>query len=78
MNTSATTFRLHALESFDMNLALAYSASKPETSYEEDQFNFSTIDGSVMSYSAGTTAVSSGAGIFIGGYFVGVSDDFLC
>lgn len=36
---------------------------------------FATTDGSVMTYRAGTTAVRTGAGIFIGGYFVGPADD---
>ncbi|WP_242918511.1 hypothetical protein [Pontibacter liquoris] len=43
---------------------------------EEEMTDFSTIDGGVITYNAGTKAVSSGAGIFIGDYFVGVAEHF--
>lgn len=41
---------------------------------EEQELDFSTIDGGVIAYNAGTKAINNGAGIFIGDYFVGVSD----
>jgi len=44
---------------------------------EEEKAAFSTIDGSVITFNAGKNAVSNGAGIFIGDYFVGVTDQFL-
>ncbi|WP_347158606.1 hypothetical protein [Pontibacter chitinilyticus] len=55
---------------------MASSASK-KTLQEEELTAFSTIDGSVITYNAGTHAVSNGAGIFIGDYFVGVTEQFL-
>ena len=42
--------------------------------YEEHSFEFSTIDGDVVTYRDGATAVNSGAGILIGDYFVGITD----
>ena len=75
MNISATSFRPVALDSFGGNLAMASFISKPDAAFDEGQFNFTTIDGNMMPYNAGTNAVSSGAGIFIGDYFVGISDD---
>ncbi|MFD2245237.1 hypothetical protein [Pontibacter ruber] len=41
---------------------------------EEETLEFSTIDGDVITYNDGTLAVSSGSGIFIGDYFVGLTD----
>lgn len=50
---------------------------KKQALKEEEKAAFSTIDGSVITFNAGTNAVSNGAGIFIGDYFVGVADHFL-
>lgn len=44
---------------------------------EDEEFNFSTIDGNVVTYYDGASAVSNGAGIFIGDYFVGIVDNIL-
>ncbi len=43
---------------------------------EEETFDFSTTDGGMITYNAGTKAIDNGAGIFIGDYFVGVSDSY--
>ncbi len=51
--------------------------SRKQALKEEEKAAFSTIDGSVITFNAGTNAVSSGAGIFIGDYFVGGADNFL-
>lgn len=75
MNTSATTFRPNNLESIGRNLSLAAISSKQTADLEEDVLRFSTTDGSMMTYHAGTNAVRNGAGIFIGGYFVGVAEE---
>ncbi|WP_242928377.1 hypothetical protein [Pontibacter vulgaris] len=42
---------------------------------EEQGTDFSTIDGNVVTYNAGATAVNIGTGIFIGDYFVGESEN---
>jgi hypothetical protein len=44
----------------------------------DDLMEFATIDGGVIDYYACEEAVNMGAGIFIGGYFVGVSDFSQC
>ena len=54
-----------------------YTAPKPGAGAEEDMLRLTTTDGSVMSHHAGTKAVRSGAGIFLGGYFVGVAEESL-
>lgn len=43
-----------------------------------DALEYATIDGGVVDYQACEEAVNSGAGIFIGGYFVGVTDFSQC
>ncbi|MFD2512519.1 hypothetical protein ACFSRY_01460 [Pontibacter locisalis] len=43
---------------------------------KEEMFDFSTIDGGMVNHNAGSLAISSGSGIFIGDYFVGVSDSY--
>ena len=43
-----------------------------------DKQEFATIDGGVIDYQACEQAVSNGAGIFIGGYFVGVMEYTQC
>lgn len=43
-----------------------------------DALEFATIDGGVVDYQACEEAVSNGAGIFIGGYFVGVTEFSQC
>lgn len=44
----------------------------------EDLVEFATIDGGVVDYYTCEEAVSNGAGIFIGGYFVGVTEASQC
>jgi hypothetical protein len=56
-------------------LALLSPAKKTNVQ-EEEVFDFSTIDGGVITYNAGAKAISSGAGIFIGDYFVGVCESY--
>ncbi|MEJ8803401.1 hypothetical protein [Pontibacter sp. H249] len=52
------------------------SHAKRTSKQEEDTFDFSTIDGGMVTYNEGAKAISNGAGIFIGDYFVGVSDSY--
>lgn len=54
--------------------SLTYN-SKP-AAQEDECFSFSTIDGGVIAYNAGAKAIDNGAGIFIGEYFVGMSDSY--
>ncbi|GAA4444769.1 hypothetical protein GCM10023188_47160 [Pontibacter saemangeumensis] len=77
MNTSATLTRPYGLDSLRGMTGLTSFTAKPTAAPEEDALRFSTTDGSMMTYSAGTNAVSNGAGIFIGGYFVGLTDESL-
>ncbi|MBC5774942.1 hypothetical protein H8S95_12770 [Pontibacter sp. KCTC 32443] len=44
----------------------------------DDLMEYATIDGGVVDYYACEQAVSNGAGIFIGGYFVGVTEFSHC
>ncbi|GAB3199587.1 hypothetical protein ABID22_002383 [Pontibacter aydingkolensis] len=55
---------------------LPLSSPAKKTNMQEEVFDFSTIDGGVITYNAGTKAISNGAGIFIGDYFVGISDSY--
>jgi hypothetical protein len=54
------------------------SASINLTLHQDDLMEFATIDGGVVDYYACEEAVNTGAGIFIGGYFVGVTDYSQC
>lgn len=45
-------------------------------SIEEEPAGFATIDGSMVSHHSGANAISNGAGIFIGDYFVGFADNY--
>ncbi|WP_276497009.1 hypothetical protein [Pontibacter litorisediminis] len=42
----------------------------------EEPAGYATIDGNMVTYHAGSSAVSSGSGIFIGDYFVGLADNY--
>ncbi|MCX2740773.1 hypothetical protein [Pontibacter anaerobius] len=42
----------------------------------DEPVGYATIDGNVVTYHAGSSAVSNGAGIFIGDYFVGLADNY--
>jgi hypothetical protein len=75
MNTAATLSRSNGLDSLGRNTGLAPVTAKPTAAVEEDVLRFPTTDGGMMTYRAGTKAMSAGAGIFIGGYYVGVTDD---
>lgn len=77
MLPSATLSRLDSSNMIGRNFGLASVSSKSYVAVEEEMLRFPTTDGSVMTYHAGTNAVRSGAGIFIGGYFVGVTEDSL-
>lgn len=50
--------------------------SKKILTQEDETFDFSTTDGGMITYNAGTEAIDTGAGIFIGDYFVGLSDSY--
>lgn len=57
---------------------LSASAGLHVSRQPDDLMEFATIDGGVIDYYACEEAVNTGAGIFIGGYFVGVSDFSQC
>ncbi|RAU83390.1 hypothetical protein [Pontibacter arcticus] len=42
---------------------------------DQENISFSTTYGSVLNYTNGENAVSSGSGIFIGDYFVGLAEN---
>lgn len=44
----------------------------------DDLMEYATIDGGVVDYYSCEQAVNDGAGIFIGGYFVGVTEFSQC
>jgi hypothetical protein len=52
------------------------STSSKATQPNDEPAGFATIDGNMITYHAGSSAVSSGAGIFIGDYFVGLADNY--
>ena len=74
MNISANSAAAYASETFGSNVSVFSFPSKAGASSSEDLYGFSTIDGSMVTYNAGTHAISNGAGIFIGDYFVGLAD----
>ncbi len=51
-----------------------FSAQNVAKSHKEDSISYSTIDGEEVNFTEGALAINSGAGIFIGGYFVGKSE----
>ncbi|WP_162055997.1 hypothetical protein [Pontibacter pamirensis] len=75
MSVSAASFRPKVLKSLRRIFTLVSSSPKAEAGLQEEPFGFYTTDGSVVAYKTGANAVSAGAGIFVGGYFVGVADD---
>lgn len=75
MNTLAKTTLAHASESYGSNVSVFSFPVKAGSSLNEDIMGFSTTDGHVVTYNAGTNAISNGAGIFIGDYFVGFADN---
>ncbi|MBF9254884.1 hypothetical protein I2I11_16395 [Pontibacter sp. 172403-2] len=77
MNTVLLQMQQQLVDSGYKSKNLGSSLSKKATPTEEEKAAFSTIDGSVITFNAGKNAVSNGAGIFIGDYFVGVADHFL-
>lgn len=56
---------------------LATLFGKHDTFLDDEVLDYSTIDGGVIASNTGRNAVDSGAGIFIGDYFVGVIDSFI-
>ncbi|RIJ41404.1 hypothetical protein [Pontibacter oryzae] len=45
-------------------------------SFDDEPAGYATIDGNMVTHLAGSDAVSNGAGIFIGDYFVGIADTY--
>lgn len=43
---------------------------------DDEPTGYATIDGNMVTHLAGSDAVSNGAGIFIGDYFVGIADTY--
>lgn len=74
MSNAAASFRPNAIELGRIFTAVS-SSPKAEAGFEEGFTSFSTTDGSMVAYTSGASAVSAGAGIFFGGYFVGGADD---
>lgn len=77
MNTVLLQMQQQLVNSGYKGRNLGSSFLKRSAPKEEEKAAFSTIDGSVITFNAGKNAVSNGAGIFIGDYFVGVADHFL-
>lgn len=56
---------------------LSPSCNSPKAALQIDEpAGYATIDGNVVTYHAGSSAVSNGAGIFIGDYFVGLTENY--
>ncbi|AKD04161.1 hypothetical protein PKOR_15045 [Pontibacter korlensis] len=49
---------------------------KTVSQYDDQPAGYATIDGNMVTYHAGSSAVSSGSGIFIGDYFVGIAENY--
>ena len=80
MSIAATSYRPNVLEKKVLKnlgriFTIVSSSPKADAGFEEDLLSFSTIDGSMVAYKSGANAVSAGAGIFVGGYFVGGAVD---
>ena len=75
MSTPATSVPPKFLKKIGRIFTIVSTSPKPEPRFEEDLPGYSTIDGGMVAYQSGANAVSAGAGIFIGGYFVGVADE---
>jgi phosphoheptose isomerase len=75
MNISANPTCANASENFGSNVSVFSFPFKAAASPHDDLFGFSTTDGSMVTFNAGTNAISKGAGIFIGDYFVGFADN---
>ncbi|MDX5419827.1 MAG: hypothetical protein LPK09_11475 [Hymenobacteraceae bacterium] len=77
MNLTVTTPAKMMAEKRISSVCLTSLSSKKSTGFlEADEFEFSTIDGGVVTYDAGASAISRGAGIFIGDYFVGITENY--
>ncbi|GAB3530510.1 hypothetical protein GCM10027443_11240 [Pontibacter brevis] len=74
MKTLANSTHAYSSESLGSNVSVFSLPSKAGALPNEDQYGFSTIDGSMVTFNAGTNAINNGAGIFIGDYFVGFAD----
>lgn len=77
MKTSFTPSNLSIADNGFANACLASLFGKHDSFLEEEVLDYSTIDGGVIASNTGRSAVDSGAGIFIGDYFVGVIDSFI-
>ncbi|WP_377489192.1 hypothetical protein [Pontibacter toksunensis] len=75
MSTAATTYRPRLLKKMGKIFTMVSASPKVNTGIEEGMLSFSTTDGSMVAYRSGANALSAGAGIFVGGYFVGGADD---
>lgn len=79
MRIATTSYRPNVLENKVLKnlgkiFTMVSSSTKADISHEENLIGFSTTDGSMVAYKSGANAVSAGAGIFVGGYFVGGAD----
>ena len=77
MNTPLQSVSQQAAEMSYTGKSRSSKSSKKNHFSEDEKAAFSTIDGSVITFKAGASAVSNGIGIFIGDYFVGVTDHIL-
>lgn len=79
MSIAATSYRPKVqnkvLKNMGKIFTMVSSPKKAEVNLEEDLIGFSTTDGSMVAYKSGANAVSAGAGIFVGGYFVGGAEN---
>ncbi|WP_266205110.1 hypothetical protein [Pontibacter kalidii] len=77
MNSTLNPSPKRLVEPCLVKAALLPSSTGPKAALlHEEPAGFATIDGNMITFHAGSSAVSSGSGIFIGDYFVGLADNF--
>lgn len=77
MRLSATSFRPMLLKSIRRVFTMVSASPKAAAGVEDAPTGFYTIDGRLVAYTSGASAVSAGKGMFVGGYFVGAADEFV-
>ncbi|MCC9167931.1 hypothetical protein [Pontibacter harenae] len=77
MNTIMTPSAISCLTNTVLSISIQpFMVWQSYAAVEESSYDFSTIDGDVITYRDGAMAVDSGAGILIGDYFVGVAENY--
>ena len=76
MNPTLNPFSKKLAEPCLVQALLPSNTCSKSFAAQDEPVGFATIDGNMVTYHAGSSAVSSGAGIFIGDYFVGLADNY--